>query len=202
MNDQAHRAQPSETAIRKKTLFAEIAEAVRAKSPPARISTKIVAIDGLGGAGKSSLASLVALELGNAPIVHTDDFASWDHPLDWWPRLVRELLEPLAHGQVARYRRTSWSDEDEDQWTEVAPAAFVLLEGVSASREAFRPFLTYSLWVETPRELRLERGLDRDGEEARALWERWMEEEDGYVALERPQAWADRVLAGDENLWR
>ena len=84
---------------------------------------------------------------------------------------------------------------------EVVPAGFVILEGVSASREAFRPFLTYSIWIETPRELRLRRGLERDGEEARAQWEQWMAEEDDYVRREKPQERADLVVPGDRNLW-
>jgi uridine kinase len=83
----------------------------------------------------------------------------------------------------------------------VVPAEFVILEGVTASREAFRPFLTYSVWIETPRELRLSRGLERDGEEARAQWEKWMTEEDDYLRRERPQDHADLVLPGDQDLW-
>ena len=84
---------------------------------------------------------------------------------------------------------------------EVVPAEFVTLEGVSSSSEAFRPFLTYSIWIETPRELRLRRGLERDGEEARAQWEQWMAEEDDYVRREKPQERADLVVPGDRNLW-
>ena len=48
------------------------------------MTTRIVAVDGPGGAGKSSLSEWLAGEL-DAPIVHTDDFASWDNPTSWWP---------------------------------------------------------------------------------------------------------------------
>ena len=168
--------------------------AVRARRPPARISIRIVAIDGAGGAGKSTLAVQLAEALGNAPIVHTDDFASWEDPIDWWPRLLEEVLEPLAQDETARFRRSSWGREEDESWAEVAPADFVILEGVSASREAFRPFLTYSIWVEAPAEVRLERGLERDGEPARAQWEEWMAQEDRYVERERPHQLADLVL--------
>ena len=81
-------------------------------------------------------------------------------------------------------------------------AAAVILEGVSASREAFRPFLTYSVWIETPRDVRLRRGLERDGDDARAQWEAWMAEEDDYVSRERPHDYVDLILAGDQDLWR
>ena len=165
------------------------------------MSTRIVAIDGHGGAGKSTLAEELAGELGGARIVHTDDFASWDVPLDWWPRLLEELLEPLSRGETARYRRSSWEGEKDTGIEEIAPAPFVLLEGVSASREAFRPFLTFSIWVETPRELCLQRGLERDGVQARAQWEAWMAEEDEYVERERPRERAQVVLRGDLDRW-
>ena len=57
---------------------------------------------------------------------------------------------------------------------EIEPAEIVILEGVSASREVFRPYLAYVIWIETPREERLRRGLERVGEDARDQWERWM----------------------------
>jgi uridine kinase len=173
-----------------------VVAAIRAKAPPGGISTKVVAVDGPGGAGKSTLAERLAQSLGGAQIVRTDDFASWSIPLDWWPRLVEEVLEPLARGERSRYRCSTWSTEQPEDWKEVAPAEFVVLEGVSASRAAFRPYLTYSIWIETPRDVRLQRGLARDGEEARGQWEQWMAEEDAYVARERPHERADAVLPG------
>ena len=166
-----------------------------ARPAPPGVRTKVVAVDGPGGAGKSTLARALADRLG-ASVLQTDDFASWDDPLGWWPRLLAEALEPLARGERARFRRTDWSGEGRELWREVEPAPVVILEGVSASRDAFRPYLTYAIWVDTPREERLRRGLDRDGPGARADWERWMAEEDVYVARERPDERADLVVAG------
>jgi uridine kinase len=177
----------------------DIIEAVRAKQAPAGMATKIIAIDGPGGAGKSALATRLAEELGNAQVLHTDDFASWDNPLDWWPRLISEALEPLSRNRPARFKRTDWENKGREEWREIEPAEFVILEGVSASREAFQPFLTYSIWVETPPELRLQRGLERDGEAARAQWETWMAQEDEYVSREHPQQRADAVVLGDHS---
>ena len=95
----------------------------------------IIAIDGPGGAGKSSLAEQLSQHLGNASILHTDDFASWNNPLNWWPRLLEQVLEPLSHNERARYQRYDWSTRCLADWYEIEPAEYLLLEGVSSSRE-------------------------------------------------------------------
>jgi uridine kinase len=177
----------------------QVVEALGAARAPEHVATRIVAIDGLGGAGKSSLAAYLARQLG-ASIVHTDDFASWENALDWGPALVALLLDPLAHGRPARYTPTSWEGAPADELV-VEPGGLVLLEGVSSSRKAFRPYLAYSIWIETPRGVRLRRGLERDGEQARGAWERWMADEDAYVDRERPLERASLVLPGDQDLW-
>jgi uridine kinase len=176
-----------------------VLEAIRSSRAPGAVKVRVIAIDGLGGAGKSSLAALLAREL-DAPIVRTDDFAHWDNPTDWWPDQLAHALEPLAAGKPAWYEPTSW-DAEEKAPVMIEPAEFVILEGVTASREAFRPYLACSVWVETPREVRLRRGLERDGPEARSQWEEWMEAEDRYVERERPAEHSDCVLRGDQDWW-
>ena len=171
-----------------------LADDIRAAPLPPAVATRIVAIDGCGGAGKSTLAAGLAEELA-AVVVHTDDFASWENPVDWWPELLRVVLEPLARGEPATFAPNSWGGPPREPVT-VEPGGTVIVEGVTASREAFRPYLAYAIWVDAPRELRLARGLDRDGEDARELWESWMAEEDAYVARERPHEHADVVLRG------
>ncbi len=174
----------------------KLLEAIRFAEVPAGMNTRIVAVDGPGGAGKSTLARRLAHDL-EAPVIHTDDFASWENPVDWWPELLELALEPLAAGRPARYQPTRWGDEERRPIV-VEPTEIVVLEGVTASRQEFQPYLAYSIWIETPRELRVQRGLERDGAEARAQWERWMKAEDRYIEQERPAERADVVVRGDE----
>ena len=68
-------------------------------------------------------------------------------------------------------------------------------------RTAFHRYLAYSIWVETSRDVRLRRGLERDGVDALPDWQRWMAAEDGYVEREQPSERADLVLPGDAGLW-
>jgi len=172
--------------------------AVQTAQTPDGMTTKIIAIDGPGGAGKSSFAEQLSQKLGNAPILHTDDFASWENPLNWWPRLLEQVLEPLSHHERAWYQRYDWGTKRLAEWHEIQPGEYLILEGVSSSREAFRPYLALPIWIETPREERLQRGLERDGETARTQWEEWMAREDEYIELEHPEQKAHLVINGTQ----
>lgn len=179
----------------------DLVQAVARKERAAGMPTTVIAIDGPGGAGKSTLANILARQL-RAEIVRTDEFASPDNSHDWWPELIEKVLEPIRQNEIARYRPSSWTgDGIEGDFLEVKPGEFLILEGVSSSRQAFRPFLGFSIWIETPRELRLRRGLERDGERAKDQWEKWMAEEDAYFAREDLREAADLVVPGDQDLW-
>ncbi|MCU1524261.1 MAG: hypothetical protein JWO18_1155 [Microbacteriaceae bacterium] len=177
--------------------FVRALECVCTAQPPDGMTTTIIAIDGFGGAGKSTLAAAIA-ERVTADIVHTDDFSSWDVPLDWWPRLRDQVLIPLSRNQGARYQRYDWGTRALAEWIELAPGGLVLIEGVSSSRVAFRPFLSRSIWVDAPRETRLSRGLERDGVGAREQWRRWMADEDAWASEESPADHADCTVSGTE----
>ena len=167
------------------------------------MQSRIVAIDGCGGAGKSTLATKLAVLLDDCPVIHTDDFASWDHPLDWYPRMIAQVLEPLRQNRPTRYQKFDWQKKQLEEWETVEPCPVVLVEGVSTARVEFRLYLSLAIFVETDRELRLQRGLERDGEEALPLWQQWMAEEDAYLLRGRPKECADVVISGNTgDLWR
>jgi uridine kinase len=105
-------------------------------------------------------------------------------------------LVPLSRGATAAYTPWDWTAGSDGPPIAVPPSPFVILEGVSSSREAFRPFLAFPVWVETDRALRLQRGLTRDGEDTREQWLRDMANEDEYIARERPDLAADLVFPG------
>jgi uridine kinase len=166
---------------------------IRSRPGPVRL----VGIDGCAGVGKTTLATQLSKALGNAPVVHTDDFASHDEPLEWWPRMLRDVIEPLLRGESAAYRPYDWvSRRPADHLLTVEPHDVVLIEGVGATRKAWRDRLALRVWVDCPRELRLARGIARDGEEMRQFWLEWMKAEDAYVADERPESYADVIVDG------
>lgn len=173
--------------------FADLARDVRSR--PGQV--RLVGIDGCGGAGKTTFAARLSRALGDAPVIHTDDFASHDIPTEWWPRMLDEVVEPLLRGEPASYRPYDWVDRRfADTRITVELADVVLIEGVGATRRAWRDRLAMRIWVDCPRDLRLARGIERDGEELRGYWLEWMAAEDSYVADERPYAYADLVVDG------
>ena len=179
------------TAIR---TYAQLVDEIRASPAPVRL----VGVDGCGGAGKTTFAQRLVTAAHNAwPVIHTDDFASHDEPLDWWPRMLAEVIEPLLRNEPATFRPYDWVRRQRGDAVTVPPAEAVVIEGVGATRTAWRDRLALRVWIDTDSELRLRRGLDRDGEELADFWRDWRVAEDAYVAAENPQERADLVVAGD-----
>jgi len=158
--------------------FRALAESIHALPGGVRL----VAVDGYGGVGKSTFAARLAAALGGAAVVHTDDFTTGEPGAEWWPRLEREVIVPLSAGEAAR------------------PMPAVVIEGVSSARRAAADRLAYAIWVDAPAELRLERGLERDGRDARPLWDAWMAEEDAHFAGDGTRARCDLVVDGNPGI--
>ena len=165
--------------------------------------SRLIAIDGPGGAGKTHFAERLAAALQNAPIVRTDDFATGEPGDDWWPRLQSQVIGPLVESRLARYQRYDWDRRKLAEWRQVPPAPAVIIEGVSSARRATADVLTLAVWVHAPRATRLARGLDRDGEAARAAWDRWIAEEDLHflrdMTVDRCEVLVDGAAAIPHN---
>lgn len=157
--------------------------------------TTLIAVDGPSGSGKSTMAARLADDLG-ATVVSTDDFATWDDPVAWWPRLVDGVLLPLADGRPGRYRRTEWTEGTPHLGGTVVvePADILVLEGVSSGRRSIRPRLSALIWCEVPdRDERLARALLRDGPELRERLTAWQRFEDGWFAVDGTREAADHI---------
>lgn len=174
----------------------------------------LVGIDGLGGSGKSMLADRIRQQLEAEHLtvvtVHNDDFylpsASRSRlPADLksiggdfdWMRPRDEVLAPLRSGQTARYARYDWPSDRLAEHHEIQPQGVVLIEGVYSTRAELRDLFDFRVWVDCPRELRLSRGLARDGAAAHSHWiDDWMPSEDRYIEEHRPQTFAHIVVNG------
>ena len=156
-----------------------------------------VGIDGWGAAGKSTLAAAIAAAVPDAVVVHVDDFASPSVP-EWdWTRFNAQLVAPLLDGRAARYQRWNWETDSGADWHPVEPGAVVVVEGVSATRREVRVPWALTVWVDAPREERLRRAVERDGEAMLPRWlDDWLPSEEAYVARENPAGRVDLVVRG------
>ena len=76
----------------------------------------------------------------------------------------------------------------------------MVIEGVCALHRMFRDAYDVRLWVDAPYELRLARGIARDGEGARQTWEEvWMPSEERYVDRDDPIPSAHLIVDGSEG---
>lgn len=155
---------------------------------------RFVAIDGPAGAGKTTLAGeLVAL--APATVVHMDDlYAGWGG-LPGVADQLETLLRPLATGEPGRYRRYDWHAGAFAETVTVEPSALLVVEGVGSGAAAYDDLRTALAWVEAPHDLRMARGVARDGEAFAAQWERWAHDEAELFARERTRDRADLVVA-------
>jgi uridine kinase len=161
--------------------------------------TRLVAIDGWGGAGKTRLATELARRLLSASVVHTDDFAAPHQPGWDWQRFARDVLGPLLRDGSAQFQRYDWDGDHLAEWHTVPPGGTVIVEGISSSRRELGAVWDLIVWVECPRDLRLRRGIERDGEAMRWKWETvWMPEEEEYVRTQGPIGRADLVIDGSD----
>lgn len=172
---------------------------IRSTPLPHGVITRIIAIDGHGGSGKTTLAAKLS-RLLNAPVVHTDDFASLNKAPNWWRRIDYQVLDPLSKNETAHYQKYDWDKDELGEWLELKPQDFVILEGVSSSRQEFTKYLAYTVWVEAPKEICFERGLERDGQDSLPNWEKWWQEELDYIAEHDPQDRADATIDGTKEL--
>jgi uridine kinase len=165
----------------------------------------VVAIDGHGAAGKSTLAAAVAGMTG-AALVHTDDFFQ---PLPArrprrpvalacyydWRRLRAEALEPLRAGRGAEFRRFDWErGEGLDGRTTVAPTAVLLMEGVFSAAPELSDLVDRAVFVATPPAERLRRLRAQLTPEE---WDDdWLAAEQAYFGAIRPPSSFDLVVPG------
>jgi uridine kinase len=67
---------------------------------------------------------------------------------------------------------------------------------VSSARSEWRQKLAFVIWIETPRDVRLQRAVERDGEDALEDWEIWMGEEDAHYGRDPTRQRSDLVIDG------
>ncbi|GAB2697328.1 nucleoside/nucleotide kinase family protein [Thalassiella azotivora] len=171
-----------------------------ARTHPRAGRTRVVAVDGRSGAGKTTLALELARRAG-APLVRMDElYPGWDGLDAAVPLLVDGVLEPLRTGRTPAFRRWDWARDVPGEVRTVPVGDVLVVEGVGCGAAACRPYLTTLLWLTAPTAVRHRRAMDRDGDGYRPHWDRWAAQEERYLATEHPAEHADvRVDTGTDG---
>ncbi len=182
----------------------------------------IVAIDGLSGAGKTTLVKRLDHELSakkiNVVAIHIDDHIvtrsdryetgheEWYeyYSLQWDVELLRDVLFNRLHQNDERltlpfYDSTTDCIVSKD--IVVAENSIVLIDGVFLQRKEWKRYFDLKVYLDCPVEERYHRVLGRndyteDSQERLAKYQRryWPGEEH-YLATEQPQLTAEVVLS-------
>ncbi|MDP9822882.1 AAA family ATPase [Nocardioides massiliensis] len=175
---------------------AEEVAALVARAEPRLGAGHLVCVDGPAGSGKTTLAAALESAYG-WPVVHMDDlFAGWSGLPEVDQQAWQDLLRPLSRGRAGRYRRFDWHRDayaEEHEVPALAPGEVLVLEGVGAGSAPWAEVTSVLVWVEADRDVRLRRGLERDGDAFAPHWEAWARAEAKHFAAHGTRARADLV---------
>lgn len=181
------------------------ADASTQGAPPSS-ALEIIGRPGAAEASGSAVAPVTAPVKGpdgpaEAPpavvLLHLDDlYEGWSGLDGVWPRLEQQVLDPLGRGEPGRYQRFDWEADRFAGWVDVPVPSVLVVEGCGSAPRAVGDRAVLVVWVEAPSDVRLGRGLERDGSALRDQWLRWMALEKAHFDREGTRARADVVVDG------
>jgi uridine kinase len=180
----------------------------RITSLPPKHRQRLIAIDGGGGAGKTTFAARLQKETTGSYIVKIDDFyrppplrsplvsTQVINPNFDWDRFRTLVLEAAKNNKDISYQLYDFKKGTlSGKVVRVPQDATIIVEGVWCMQTAFVDFYDYRIWLEAPADIRLERGVLRDGEEMRQEWEReWIPIDEYYQEMQKPQLRSDCIV--------
>lgn len=160
---------------------------------------RLICVDGLAGSGKTTFAGVLA-GLAGCPLIHLDDIYPGWRGLDLVADEVLPLLESLARGELGSYRRWDWAKDRYVETVQVEPVPLLVLEGVGSGQRAWASSITVLVWLDAAQDVRLQRGLERDGAAVRDQWVQWQDDERDLLAREHTDVRADLRWRTDQKL--
>ncbi|WP_432940540.1 uridine kinase family protein [Kribbella sp. CA-253562] len=174
--------------------------------PPRLGRTRLIGVDGPAGSGKTTLAARFAARAEargqRCQVLHMDDlYDGWDGAVRGFGLLRDHVLQRISDGREGRYRRYDWVQGAYAE-LHVVPTTLDLLivEGVTSCDREADHWQSLRLWIETSNEVRLDRGIERDGEALRDRWLDWMRWERDHFAVQRTRDRAHVVVDGNPSI--
>ncbi len=178
-----------------------IAEAIK-KDSAHNVPVILIGIEGFGGSGKTTLSKLLLQFLGDAYLIHIDDFIvkekllepAWDTGVFNHARLEKQVLRPAKSGKPIIYQKLIYHENRLGQPITLPPVRYVIVEGISCYIASLRHYYDYKIWVGTPVELAMARGIARDGTHGSADdWKNWGQIDVLYSQKYQPALVADFI---------
>lgn len=162
---------------------------------------RLAVVDGLAGAGKTTLAAALEAELSarevSSAVVHLDDlYDGWDG-IETGVRHLRALLLAARRGLATlTHPRYDWNERRyRDPVVLPQPIQVLIAEGCGClADDLVDDVAGLRVFVTAPDELRLARGLARDGAGLRPEWEAFMRRDVALAAQRRSRERADVEL--------
>lgn len=169
----------------------------------------LIAIEGFGGAGKTTFAERLMGILGNSHVINIDDFIvkeklterSWDGGAFDLKRLEQQVLVPASRNEQVKYQSLIWDTNKLSPPKEVAPVDFLIIEGISSYHPSIAHYYDFKIWVDVPMETAMQRGHARDGSnENAANWALWAQNDLDYRQKYHPEQTADYIFDNKQDL--
>ena len=165
----------------------------------------IIAVDGRGGSGKTTLTTALTAAVPGAQAFHLDDLI-WNEPLYDWDQLYVDTLTRLHEAGCLDLVPDKWREHGREGSIRVpAGSPLVVVEGTGAGLHAVSNLIDAHVWVQTGDDVAERRGIKRDiaegvngdDEESVRFWHWWMAGERLFFAKDRPWQRADVIVSGD-----
>jgi energy-coupling factor transporter ATP-binding protein EcfA2 len=160
---------------------------------------RVVAVDGRGGSGKTTLCELLHGVVPSSAVVHTDDVAWHLSFFAWDEVLASEVLEPLRRGETVSYVPRAHHERSWPGTIRVADGLeVVFVEGTGVARRELQELVDAVIWVQSDVVEAERRGVAREGGDQAAVdfWNEWMAEELPFLQDQRPWERADFIVCG------
>jgi hypothetical protein len=180
-----------------------VVQRLREAAPDVVGRPRLIAVDGRGGAGKSTVVERLRAVVPASGIVHTDDVAWNQAYFDWGELMVENILRPLHRGEAVEFRPPAWVEHDRPGAIRVpAGADVVWVEGTGIIRAEFAPWIDASIWVQGDLDEQERRLVARDGDSVAQQQHvaDWLAEELPLMLREQPWHRATVVVAGTTGL--
>lgn len=158
-----------------------------------------LAIDGVAGSGKTTLASRLCGDLKSCQVVHMDDlYEGWNDPLSQrlTAKVIRELLEPFNKQIPIRYQKFDWIPNRFDKFEDLKTSNILILEGVGSGQREFRKYLSKTIWVEYDPSQGFDRVIARDGEGIKGEMVNFLLDQNKHFIAELTKNASDYTISG------